>query len=33
MPLPREQIKTARERLLEDGFCILDSALESPFLA
>ncbi|MEC9251564.1 MAG: phytanoyl-CoA dioxygenase family protein [Pseudomonadota bacterium] len=33
MPLPREQIKTAREHLLEDGFCILDSALESPFLA
>jgi hypothetical protein len=32
MPLPIEQIQTAREQLLEDGFCILDDALEPRFL-
>ena len=32
MPLPKQQIETAREQLLEDGFCILDDVLEPRFL-
>ena len=27
-----QKTKAAREQLLEDGFCILDDALDSPFL-